>query len=1283
MRKKKQAPCPSKFKPLKPLRFTTIPKDERKFIKTINSLDSAHSSRSVRSRDLSPAPQIEPADRDTPVWAPGGSDSTNGARTPNPLNTNPFGDNDSLNSLPARNSPLMSSGGSGFGNSPSPEGKLNRLNLESKGDETDLNTLILSDDDMQCRPTSPISDHEDILWRVSWREGVSIRAEPDEGGTLLGVLEFGTKVRATQRKELWIRHARGWSPIWDPFTEAVMMKKVTGEGGPPKVMAQPPANAITPATLRSPMHHNRPRNRSLGGPIRAIYEMNNSDQAYLYPGLGDYKSLTAKKISSETAEAKARTKRSPALATGLHAHIRHVQELNSPPSLQGLSQQYSASALDTGLERLAGRIAREAEEDDEEDGNDGDVSGRSGSCSASNSARGVAQSNIFTSERGVTQSDIFVRAGQRWKESQKDKTEIDLPPPLPLFVVPLTKRKDGLPNHLGLPMMKCPKFNFKSPDKPEPFYISKGGSQKDLISRCKKTFLQRIATATGSPNIVYDSLKKPPGAGEDYNRPDTSGRLTPYYTPKSPDDITLVFESRFESGNLRRAIKVSEGEYDLMCRPDINTNSYAQWFFFSISNTRVKRYKFNIINMLKSDSLFNQGMKPVIYSLTEEKKSGQAWVHKGFDICYYRNSKKYHTATFTLHSDYNHDTIYIAYCYPYTYTDLQTDIQKIEEDQTMSQYVRRRVLCRTLADNSCDVLTVTDFNCSQEKMKAKRAIIVSARVHPGESNASWMMRGIIHFLVGRSSKAATLRKRFLFKIIPMLNPDGVILGNYRCGLAGHDLNRNWAFPSTKLHPTIVHIKNLIKRLAVERELLLTTDLHGHSKAMNVFMYGCNNNHDPDRRLEERVFPRMLSESSESFAFEGCHFKVRKEKSGSARVVVWKETGIIMSYTMEASFAGSNQGKNKGNHFTIESLMEMGRAWCRNILDYEDKKIRGKAKASLEKMYPRPAAGQPLEDIDGDDASGDDSADSAEERPPDPGETFLGMDMSCAVKANLDGNVRVSKQDDHEEDDEEEGGEDRGQARGGRRRRNRTRKHVRGKSTDSHSTGLRSARKKYPLYPQPKKVQPQRKQPSPGELARKNKERGWNRPAVAAVAMPKKTNKKSFVRDKARKTRSLSRLSSTTSTVVRKPSPPAPAPPVPLKGMYFSFDFAQGCVPNRTVNRSPPLARPAPHARRARQSIGSPPKRTGAAPRTQSLARRDSAQSLVRRDSSVGWPCKLSPQEPPRRFVTMMGSHQPGSSSLFPTFFAYLSLHHFFRLAHKGVRRASPLAVRTCKQSTGS
>ena len=36
------------------------------------------------------------------------------------------------------------------------------------------------------------------------------------------------------------------------------------------------------------------------------------------------------------------------------------------------------------------------------------------------------------------------------------------------------------------------------------------------------------------------------------------------------------------------------------------------------------------------------------------------------------------------------------------------------------------------------------------------------------------------------SQLKTLREKFIFKIVPMLNPDGVIVGNYRCSLSGKE-----------------------------------------------------------------------------------------------------------------------------------------------------------------------------------------------------------------------------------------------------------------------------------------------------------------------------------------------------------------------------------------------------------------------------------------------------------------------------------------------------------------
>jgi len=56
-----------------------------------------------------------------------------------------------------------------------------------------------------------------------------------------------------------------------------------------------------------------------------------------------------------------------------------------------------------------------------------------------------------------------------------------------------------------------------------------------------------------------------------------------------------------------------------------------------------------------------------------------------------------------------------------------------------------------------------------------------------------------------------LRDAFVFKIIPMLNPDGVIVGNYRCSLTGRDLNRTYRVAVRDSFPSISHAKSMIKK----------------------------------------------------------------------------------------------------------------------------------------------------------------------------------------------------------------------------------------------------------------------------------------------------------------------------------------------------------------------------------------------------------------------------------------------------------------------------------------
>ncbi|XP_050439401.1 cytosolic carboxypeptidase Nna1-like isoform X2 [Adelges cooleyi] len=410
------------------------------------------------------------------------------------------------------------------------------------------------------------------------------------------------------------------------------------------------------------------------------------------------------------------------------------------------------------------------------------------------------------------------------------------------------------------------------------------------------------------------------------------------------DPTDLSFESRFESGNLAKVVKITDTYYELSLRPDMYTDRHAQWFYFRIDNTRRNiKYRFSIVNMYKPESLFAAGMKPLMYSTEDACQGKTGWRRCGENITYYMNDgpngdssedNLRYILSFQLEFPHDGDQVYLAYNYPYTYSDLQDYLIKLKDDPVKASFTKLRVLCRSLAGNNVHYLTVTEPCREQEDPKKKQVIVVTARVHPSETPSSWMMKGLIDYLTADTPQAKELRDRFIFKIIPMLNPDGVIVGNSRCSLNGRDLNRQYRSVNRDAHPVVWHTKLMLRRLIEERRVALFCDFHAHSRKMNIFVYGCEGKSRDGSRLREQVFPLMLHKNApEKFSFEDCNFSVHRSKENTARVVVWL-MGVENSYTMEASFCGpSLPGTKADTHFTHKDFEDMGKTFCETLLDY--------------------------------------------------------------------------------------------------------------------------------------------------------------------------------------------------------------------------------------------------------------------------------------------------------------------------------------------------------------
>ena len=102
-----------------------------------------------------------------------------------------------------------------------------------------------------------------------------------------------------------------------------------------------------------------------------------------------------------------------------------------------------------------------------------------------------------------------------------------------------------------------------------------------------------------------------------------------------------------------------------------------------------------------------------------------------------------------------------------------------------------------------------------------------------------MGQGLLEYICADTEEAEALRRNVVFKIIPMLNPDGVVVGNFRTSLCGRDLNRTFKMSNDFLIPEVRALKEIVMKLKGEYKsrLIMFLDLHGHSVKKNVFLYG--------------------------------------------------------------------------------------------------------------------------------------------------------------------------------------------------------------------------------------------------------------------------------------------------------------------------------------------------------------------------------------------------------------------------------------------------------------
>ncbi|XP_055934608.1 cytosolic carboxypeptidase-like protein 5 [Argiope bruennichi] len=285
-------------------------------------------------------------------------------------------------------------------------------------------------------------------------------------------------------------------------------------------------------------------------------------------------------------------------------------------------------------------------------------------------------------------------------------------------------------------------------------------------------------------------------------------------------------------------------EFRIWTKPDCSgtphETTFRTWFYFGISGGPPGSViKINVMNLNRQGKLYFHGMKPVFK--TVPSKEGWKRIPGKVDFRCATDGNFIITFCHTLPLEQDSMT-YFAFTYPFSYTECQNMLDDIDNKVGSSLYISknnkppdnavyycRELVCYSLGGNKIELLTVTSckgLTMERENklpdlfpevskprchtFKNKKIVFISSRVHPGETPSSFVFNGMLHYLLGsKDSTANRLRNLFVFKLIPMLNPDGVLNGHYRADIQGLNLNRIYMVADFKHHPSIYAARTLL------------------------------------------------------------------------------------------------------------------------------------------------------------------------------------------------------------------------------------------------------------------------------------------------------------------------------------------------------------------------------------------------------------------------------------------------------------------------------------------
>lgn len=362
--------------------------------------------------------------------------------------------------------------------------------------------------------------------------------------------------------------------------------------------------------------------------------------------------------------------------------------------------------------------------------------------------------------------------------------------------------------------------------------------------------------------------------------------------------------ANFDSGNIEVISLEDKKNIQLAIRPDFG-GEFLQWFNFRLDGQAGEQYILNIINAGEASYLKGWENYQAVASIDR-----QHW---------FRLPTSYNDGTLTIVAELACETLQIAYFAPYSYERHQDLLAAVQSHPLVSLDHLGETLDKR------DLTLVKIGNSDSVSDENKRSIWITARQHPGETMAEWLVEGLIHSLLdSNNATAKLLLAKANFYIVPNMNPDGSVRGHLRTNAAGINLNREWLHPSLEKSPEVFHVINKMEATGVD----LFYDVHGDEALPFVFLAGSQGTPSYSNRLASLrdKFSDVLKLASADFQSE-IGYDI--DAPGTANMTVatnWvAERFDCLANTLEMPFKDNDNMPDATKGWSPERSIKLGEA----------------------------------------------------------------------------------------------------------------------------------------------------------------------------------------------------------------------------------------------------------------------------------------------------------------------------------------------------------------------